>query len=404
MLYVGIDIAKDKHDACVIDQEGHTLLKSFTFPNSAVGANALLDRVRKLNPESFPVTFGMEATGHYWLALYSHLKANAQTVCVINPVQSDALRNLYIRQTKTDTVDAFIIAEVLRFGRYTQIQLAEPDILALRNLCRYRMSLIDTISDIKRKVMAVMEQIFPEYEKLFSKVFGMASVELLSQCTTPEEILKVSTHNLADLLNEASKKRLGTKRAAAKAQKIQEAAASSFGVKLAADIMAFQVRQELEQIQLMEKHVAALDEQIASLYSKFDCTLHTMPGLGPVLAAIVLSEIGDVSRFSAPEKLVAYAGIDPSVRQSGNFSGNQNHMSKRGSPFLRRAIWLAAFVAAFNDPVFSAFYQKKRAEGKDHMTSVGAVSRKYLYTVFALLKSGRPYSPHPANDSSSQQA
>lgn len=212
--------------------------------------------------------------------------------------------------------------------------------------------------------------IFPEYEKLFSKVFGMASIELLSKCTTPEEVLKLSTDNLAALLNEASKKRLGAKRAAAKAQKIQDAAASSFGVKLAADIMAFQVRQELEQIQLMEKHVAALDEEIAALYCKFDCTLETMPGLGPVLAAVVLSEIGDISRFSVPEKLVAYAGINPSVRQSGNFSGNQNRMSKRSSPFLRRAIWLAAFVAAFNDPVFSAFYQKKRAEGKNHMTAI----------------------------------
>ena len=98
-----------------------------------------------------------------------------------------------------------------------------------------------------------------------------------------------------------------------------------------------------------------------------------MPGMGPVLAAVVLSEIGDISRFSAPEKLVAFAGIDPSVRQSGNFSGNQNRMSKRGSPYLRHAIWLAAFVAAFNDPVFSAYYQRKRSEGKDHMTSIGAV-------------------------------
>lgn len=404
MLYVGIDIAKEKHDACVIDQEGNTLLKSFTFPNSAAGANTLLARIRKLNPESVPVVIGMEATGHYWLALYSHLKASEQTVYVINPVQSDALRNLYIRQTKTDTVDAFIIAEVLRFGRFTQTQMAEPDILALRNLCRYRMSLIDTVSDIKRKVMAVMEQIFPEYEKLFSKVFGRASVELMTTYTTPEEIVQLSTDSLAKLLNEASKRRLGTKRATAKAIRIQDAAASSFGIKLAADVMAFQVRQELEQIKLMEKHISELDAQIALVYGKFDCTLDSMPGLGPVLAAIVLSEIGDISRFAAPEKLVAFAGIDPSVRQSGNFTGNQNRMSKRGSPYLRRAIWLAAFVAAFNDPVFSAFYQKKRSEGKDHMTAIGAVSRKFLYTVFALLKSGQSYVPHPARVISSDQA
>lgn len=404
MLYVGIDIAKNKHDACIIDQAGNTILKSFTFPNSATGADSLLAHIRKLNPESLPVKIGMEATGHYWLALYSHLKANEQEVCVINPIQSDALRNLYIRQTKTDTVDAFIIAEVLRFGRFTQTQIAEPNMLALRNLCRYRMSLIDTISDIKRKIMAVMEQIFPEYEKMFSKVFGMASVELLAAYTTPEEILKLPTDELAKLLNVASKKRLGAKRASDKAKKIQDAAASSFGSKLAADVMAFQVRQELEQIKLMENHVEELNEQIALLYAQFDSSLHSMPGMGPVLAAVVLSEIGDISRFSAPEKLVAFAGIDPSVRQSGNFSGNQNRMSKRGSPYLRHAIWLAAFVAAFNDPVFSAYYQKKRSEGKDHMTAIGAVCRKYLYTVFALLKSGQSYVPHPNSVKSSPEA
>lgn len=393
MLYVGIDIAKEKHDASIIDQDGNVLCQSFTFANSGKGAESLLTRIKKVNKDSLPVSIGMEATGHYWLALYSYLKAHGQTIYVINPVQSDALRNLYIRQTKTDSVDSFIIAEVIRFGRYTQTQIAEPDMMGLRQLCRYRMSLVDTVADIKRKVMAVMEQIFPEYENLFSKMFGMASCELLAQWTTPEDILKVSTDDLAKLLNKASKKRLGTKRAAAKAEAIHEAASNSFGIKIAADIMAFQVRQELKQIELMESQLDELDERIALIYAKFDCTLHSMPGLGSVLAAIVLSEIGDISRFSAPEKLVAFAGIDPTVRQSGNFSGNRNRMSKRGSPYLRRAIWLAAFSASFCDPVFSAYYQKKRSEGKDHMTAIGAVSRKYLYTVFALLKSGQDYVP-----------
>jgi len=393
MLYVGIDIAKEKHEAALVDQQGNVLCKSFSIANSASGVAALLDRVAKLNPDQLPVAIGMEATGHYWIALYSHLVSSGKTVHVINPVQSDAIRNLYIRQTKTDPVDAFIIAEVIRFGRFTQTQLAEPDMLSLRQLCRYRMSLVDTISNIKRKIIAVMDQIFPEYQKLFSKMFGMASVELLGTCTTPEEILAISTDKLAELINKATGKRYGARRSLAKAEEVHEAAKTSFGVKLAVDVKALQVRQELEQIKLMEQHVGEIDEQIALLYAKFDCTLHTVPGLGPVLSAVVLSEIGDISRFSAPEKLVAFAGIDPSVRQSGNFSGSQNHMSKRGSSYLRHAVWLAAFVAAFNDPVFSAFYQKKRAEGKSHNTAIGAVSRKLLYTIFAILKSGQLYVP-----------
>lgn len=393
MLYVGIDIAKEKHEAAMVDSQGSILCKGFSFANSTDGAGALLARIGKLNPQNQEIAIGMEATGHYWVALYSHLVAQGKTVYVINPIQSDAIRNLYIRQTKTDTVDAFIIAEVIRFGRYTKTQIAEPDMVALRDLCRYRMSLVDSVSDIKRKIIAAMDQIFPEYEKLFSKMFGMASTELLSTCTTPEEVLAVPTDKLAELIHKASGKRYGASRSLAKAREIQAAASTSFGIKLAANVKALQVRQELEQIKLMEQHVAELDERIAALYDKFDCTLHTVPGHGPVLAAIVLSEIGDISRFSAPEKLVAFAGVDPSVRQSGNFTGNQNRMSKRGSPYLRRAVWLAAFVAAFNDPVFSAFYQKKRAEGKNHSTAIGAVSRKLLYTIFAILKSGQQYIP-----------
>ena len=393
MLYVGIDIAKHKHEAAVIDQVGNLLCKSFSFQNSADGVTSLLERIKKLNPESLPVAIGMEATGHYWIPLYSHLVENGQTVHVMNPVQSDAIRNLYIRQTKTDTVDAFLIAEVIRFGRFTKTRIAEPDMFAMQKLCRYRMSLVDTISNIKRKIISVMDQVFPEYASLFSKMFGMASMELLKTCTTPEEILTISTESLAEIINNGSKKRYGEKRSLRKAQEIRDAASTSFGVTFAADVVALQVKQELEQIALMEKHVAQLDDQIALLYSQFECTLHTLPGTGPVLAAIILGEIGDISRFSAPEKLVAFAGMDPTVRQSGNFTGNQNRMSKRGSPYLRRAVWLAAFGAAFNDPVFSAFYQKKIAEGKNHNTAIGAVSRKLLYTIFALLKSGEVYVP-----------
>ena len=392
MLIVGIDIAKRSHEACLINESGAILGKTFSFPNSHAGVDLLLTQIRKRNPDSQPVVFGMEATGHYWLALYSRLVQEGFMVHVINPIQSDSLRNFYIRQTKTDQVDSFLVAEVIRFGRFSQTTLAEPDLIALRQLCRYRFFLVDQISDVKRKVVSLLDQVFPEYETLFSDLFGASSRQMLAEFSSPEEFLAVDTEKLALLLRKASHGHFGM----LQAQRIQDAARHSFGVKLGSDALTFELRQLVAQIDFLESQLAELGEQISCLYDQFSCTLHTIPGIGKVLAAVILSEIGDIHRFAAPEKLVAFTGMDPSLKQSGEFTGTQSHMSKRGSPYLRRAIWLAAFPASQCNPVLTAFYQKKRSEGKAHGTALGAVSRKLIYTIFALLKSGQSYDPNLA--------
>ena len=226
MLIVGIDIAKRSHEACLINESGTMLGKTFSFPNSHAGVELLLKQVRKHNPDSQPVVFGMEATGHYWLALYSRLVQDGFTVHVINPIQSDSLRNFYIRQTKTDQVDSFLVAEVIRFGRFSQTLLAEPNLIALRQLCRYRFSLVDQISDVKRKVICLLDQVFPEYESLFSDLFGTSSRQMLADFSSPEEFLAVDTEKLASLLRQASHGRFGM----CQAQRIQDAARHSFGV------------------------------------------------------------------------------------------------------------------------------------------------------------------------------
>ena len=393
MLIVGIDIAKRSHEACFINESGAILGKTFSFPNSHAGVDLLLTQIRKRNPDSQPVVFGMEATGDYWLALYSRLVQEGFMVHVINPIQSDSLRNFFIRQTKTDQVDSFLVAEVIRFGRFSQTLLAEPDLIALRQLCRYRFSLVDQISDVKRKVICLLDQVFPEYESIFSDLFGTSSRQMLAEFSSPEEFLAVDTEKLASLLQRASRGHFGMHQA----QRLQDAARHSFGVKLGSDALTFELRQLIAQINFLENQLAELAEHISRHYEKFDCVLHTIPGVGKVLAAIILSEIGDIHRFASPGKLVAFTGIDPSIKQSGGFIGTHSHMSKRGSPYLRRAIWLAAFATSKYNPVLSAFYQKKRSEGKAHGTSLGAVSRKLLYTIFALLKSGQAYDPNLAH-------
>ena len=392
MLFVGIDIAKRNHEASVIAQDGSVVRKAMRFANSQAGYNKFMDMVRSLKE---PVVFGMEATGHYWLTIYTHLRNDGFTVHVINPIQSDALRGMYIRKTKTDSVDSVIIADVIRFGRYCETSVEPGDLQAMRELCRQRFYIIDMASDLKRKVIALLDQVFPEYEKLFSDTFGASSMEILSQYTTPEEMLSVSSQQLAEILEKASRGRLG----AEKAVEIQNAARNSLGIVMASSSFSLIIRQYIEQIRSLEASVDVFDAEIARLLSGFDTQLTTITGVGPTLAAVILSEIGgDIRRFSSPAKLAAYAGVDPTVKQSGDFSGSRMKMSKRGSPYLRRAIWLASTVAAFKDPAIHALYERKRAEGKDHMTVIGHVCRKMISIIFAVLRDNTPYVPAAISD------
>lgn len=388
MFIVGIDIGKNNHEATIIDETGVIIGKSIRFTNSHSGANKLIDHIIK-NIGDSNVTFGLEATGHYWLPLYSFLLEKGYTVNVINPIQSDSFRNLYIRQTKNDTKDSFIIAEIIRFGRFTTTQLADDKLLSLRQLCRYRLSLVDSVSELKCRIITVLDQVFPEYEKLFSDTWGISSKKLLEKYQTPEDILSIDTYELANFLKEHSRGQLGF----AKAEKIKAAAENSFGIKVAQSAFKFQLKQLIDQILFIEQQIKALDEQIEFYYNQFNCHLTSIPGIGPVTVAIILREIGDIKRFKSPASLVAYAGIDPTVKQSGEFLSNRNKMSKRGSPYLRRALFLAASTCTLHESPLNDYYNKKRSEGKHHLTAVGAVAHKLTHIVFAIMRDNKDYVP-----------
>lgn len=389
MYFVGIDIAKRHHEACIIDSAGQSQGKTLRFPNTQAGGQKLIQWMQHVDPDLSSTEVALEATGHYWLALHSFLRKHGVKVQVINPIQSDAFRNMYIRQTKNDTKDAFIIAEVLRFGRYTTTELGSDEIVALRQLSRFRFSLVDSISDLKRQVISVLDMLFPEYERLFSDLFGKTSSELLMEYTTPEEILAVDTEELAAFMAKHSRNRLGLD----KAEELKSAAASSFGIDTALDAYRLQLRLLLQQIRFTEEQLESLDAEIEKRLKSMDTNLVMIPGIGPVLAAAILGEIGDISRFPTGVKLVAFAGIDPTVRSSGEFTGTHNRMSKRGSPYLRRAIWLAANVAKMHNPILRDFYEQKRAQGKHHLAATGAVARKMTYIIHAVLRDKKPYEP-----------
>lgn len=305
----------------------------------------------------------MEATGHYWLALYSFLIKHNFVVHVVNPIQSDSWRNsTKIRPHKTDKIDSLIIADFIRYGEFSETSLASEEIVEICNLSRFRISLVDSVGDLKRKTVCVSNQIFPEYESVFSNIFGKTSKEILNIFTSPADFENISADKLNLLLKKVTLKKFTEN----KLNQLSNLSKNSFGITFGLQSLKFQLQLLIQQISFIEGQITDVEQKISQLLDRL---------------------------FSSPAKLVAYAGLDSKIEQSGTSQNFAGKMTKRGSPYLRTALFRAALVASNIDPVFKAFYQKKRAEGKHHLTCVGAVARKLCYTVHAILSKNCIYEP-----------
>ncbi|MDU2583631.1 IS110 family RNA-guided transposase [Anaerococcus hydrogenalis] len=385
MFYLGIDIGKNTHVASLVDDKKKVIFKAFSFSNSIDGAESLILKLETFKNE---LEVGMEATGHYWLSLYSYLVEKNFTVRVINPIQTDGWRQgIEIRKRKTDIIDSLLIADLLRYGDFVETSLSNEDYLSLRNLSRFRSYLISSIGDLKRKTIALLDQVFPEYASSFSNIFGKTSKEILSNFSTPSDFEDINSDDLNTFLESVSKKNYASK----KIDELSKKASSSFGINFCLDSFSLQIKMLIEQISFIQNQVSDVENEIEVLLEKLNSPITTIPGIGSVNAATILGEIGDIKRFSNPSKLVAYAGLDASISQSGEYESTYNHMSKRGSPYLRRALFQSSLRAEFCDPVFSDYYQKKISEGKHHLVATNAVARKLCHTIFAVLTKDEPY-------------
>lgn len=389
MFIVGIDIAKRSHMVRVMDSEGRTVYKPFAIHNNCSGCNVLLGRLRKLTNQRSEFILAMESTAHYWLALYTRLRKEGYRVVVLNPIQTNAMREMFIREAKTDEIDTLVIAETIRFGRYKPSSVPQEKLLALRELCRNRFYLVDMGSDLKRKITALLDQVFPEFETQFDSIFCKSAVAVLKQYPTPEKLSRAQIGKLTEILQTASNGRFGEW----KAQQLKELARDSFGIPDCEGAYSTLLLMHLDQLQSLQNGAAALERRMGELFSQFDSTLTSITGIGPVLGAVILSEIRDVSYFASADKLAAYAGLDPKVKQSGETKSSAVHMSKRGSPYLRRAIWLASTTAVQYDPMFKAYYEKKVSQGMRYMNIIGHVSKKMTAVIFAVMRDNKVYEP-----------
>ena len=388
MFYLGIDIAKVNHVASLINEDGSVLVKAIKFTNSNEGLQKLIDSISDYDQSQ--IYCAMEATGTYWLSLFSALTDKGFNVSVFNPYQIKSFRGAYTnRKQKNDVIDSILIANFLSFNATKQTSLPNDDLLALKNLTRYRSNLVSNISKVKTQVTGILDKVFPEYSDLFSDTFGEASKQILLNCPTPNEVINFNTKKLANLLKKASHGRHSTD----KVREVKSLAKNSFGIKFTGDACSFEIKQLVNQVIFLENQAHELEVKIKDIYSKLDNHLQSIPGIGEVTAPIILAEIGDINNFSTPSKLTAFAGIDPSENQSGNKKSTDEKTSKRGSHYLRHAIYLSAMVASNNDPIMHDYYIKKRAEGKHHYVALAGVERKLLGIIFHVLKENRYYRP-----------
>ena len=391
MFFLGIDIAKTNHVASLIDDTGTVLIKSISFKNDIDGYDKLLAALAPFSTSKDDFLIAMEATGHYWLALFSSFVDDGYSVSVYNPFQIKSFRGAFHnRKQKTDIIDALIIATYLRTFGTGSTSLPNDFLLSLKQLTRYRTSMVSNVSALKNQTLAILDKIFPEFDSLFSDTFGETAKQILLKYPTPELILKANSNSILKVVHKASKGRLKRDFVT----KLVETAKKSFGIKLTTNACSFEVKQLINQIIFLEEQISELDSEIASIYKELDTFLITIPGIGNTLAPVILAEIGDINNFSDPSKLVAFAGIDPSSNQSGNKLSLNEKTSKRGSPYLRHALFTAAFVAMNNDPHLRAFYDRKKAEGKHHYVAMAGVQRKLIGIIWSVLKEHRPYSPY----------
>lgn len=387
MICVGIDVAKDKHDCFIMNSEGEVLANVFTVSNSKEGFETLLQTIVTCTGNGGKIKVGLEATGHYSYNLLGFLLDKGLPTYVINPLHTNLFRKSQsLRKTKTDRVDARMIATMLMsdvsLKPYTNIAYHNSE---LKSLTRYRFDKVKERAKLKSSVSRLVNILFPELEKLLPTVHTASSYALLSELPSAKHIAEVHLSHLTNLLYTASKGRYHRD----KAIRIRESARNSIGTYMPAK--SLELKHTIKLIRELDSEIAEIDSAIKEIMGKINSPITSIPGIGLSMAAMIIAEIGDFNNFNSPDNILAFAGLSPSTYQSGKLNNCYAHMEKRGSRYLRYAIYNATKFVCNWCPLFADYLAKKRSEGKHYNVAISHAAKKLVRLIFALQKSGQPY-------------
>lgn len=389
MIFIGIDVAKDKHDCFICTSDGEVLYDVFTISNTLNGFNDLLCKIQSVSPDLSKTKVGLEATGHYSYNLLGFLLDKGLITYVLNPLHTNLYRkSLTLRKTKTDKVDARMIASMLMscadLKPYTRTLYHNQE---LKSLTRYRFDKVSERAKLKTSVSRLVNILFPELEKLVSKLHCVSIYALLSEFPSAHHIANSHLTRLTNLLYETSKGRYNRDTAIL----IREAARNSIGSVMPAK--SLELKHTIKLIGELTIEIDEIEAEIKHIVDSLGTTLLTIPGIGYPSAASILAEIGDFSNFNSPDKILAFAGMSPSTYQSGKLTNCYARMEKRGSRYLRAALYNATKYVCYWDKTFSEYLAKKRSEGKHYNVALSHAAKKLVRLIFALEKSHLPYNP-----------
>lgn len=383
MIYIGIDVAKFSHFASAVNSDGEVLLNPFPFSNSFEGFNLLLSKLNCFHIDDCII--GLESTGHYSDNLVFFLFQKGFKIGIVNPIQSDSLRSSNIRKTKNDKIDTFLIAQCLMLHKYTPFSKTDFNILKLKTLCRFRFDIIQSKTRLKTQMTGCVDLVFPELNSFFKDLHSKSAHAILIKYTSPRNIAKARTDSIFKVLNNASRGKYSYDDAA----NLKKLSSSSIAIDNPS--MCIQIIYLIKQIDLLDEQIMNIDTDIKKIMDEINSPILTIPGISYTLGAMILSEIGDISKFPNPTKLLAYAGLDPSVKQSGNFNATNTRISKRGSKHLRYAIHTAASIIIWNNDTFYEYYTSKCSKGKPYRNAIGHVSNKLVRVIFKILTENIPF-------------
>lgn len=379
MIYVGIDVAKDKHDCLISNSDGEILFSTFTIPNSSEGFNLLCSRILSCTFDLSQIKIGLEATGHYSNNISEYLINKNFPVFIINPLHTSLYRkSLSFRKTKTDKADVHSIVLMLMTQKLTPYVPISYHKKELKSLTRYRFNLVHDCSRLKVSFARLMNIIFPELEKIVHELQVNSVYQLMTEYTDPCSISKAHLTHLTNLLKKNSKGHYSRE----KAVEIREAAKLSIGT--CDGIQALELQQTIARIRLLQEQIAVIEKRIKNIVFEIDSPFITIPGISYITAAMIHAEVGDFSNFSSPEKILAFAGMEPSIYQSGQYTSTHARMVKRGSKYLRYALYTAAKNVGNWDDRFKFFLQKKLSEGKHYNVAISHLAKKLIRILYSM--------------------
>ena len=387
MIYVGIDVAKDKHDCFITNSDGEVLFKSFTIANNREGFETLFQRIQSVSDDLTKVKVELEATGHYSYNLLGFLLDNGLPTFVINPLHTNLYRkSLSLRKTKTDKVDAHTITSMImsdvNLKSYSDTSYHNEE---LKSLTRYRFDKVKERATLKSSVSRLVCILFPELEKLVPTLHMASVYALLSEFPSASAIASAHLTRLTNLLSESSKGRYHKDTAIT----FREAARNSIGSHMPAK--SLELKHTIKLIRELDAEITEIENEIKIIMDEINSPIVTIPGINYRMGAMIIAEIGDFSRFDSPDKILAYAGMSPSTYQSGQLDNCYAHMEKRGSKYLRYALYNATKYVCHWDESFSLYLAKKRAEGKHYNVALSHATKKLVRTIYAMEKSGQTY-------------